>query len=159
TAVLGNIALALSALPAGDPSRELLKAADQAAGRAAELTHQLLGFSRQTLLRPRALCLNRCVEETVRILGRAIDPRVTVQVRGRPDLWTVSADPGEMTQVLMNLCLNARDAMPEGGLLSLETDNVVVDAAYAALHLDGRPGEFVRLRVSDTGCGMPPDVR
>src|SRR5262249_15809414 len=122
-------------------------------------THQLLGFSRQTLLRPRPLNLNQCIEETVRILRRTIDPRITVQVRSQPDLWTVQADPGQMVQVLMNLCLNARDAMPNGGLLSLETANLTLDATEAALHLDARPGPMVRLRLSDPGSGMPADVR
>ena len=75
------------------------------------------------------------------------------------DLWTVQADPGQMNQVLMNLCLNARDAMPEGGRLLLETANVVLDDEYARQHLDARPGEFVRLRVSDTGHGIPPEIR
>lgn len=159
TAILGNVALVLAALPENDPNRELLLAADKAAGRAAELTNGLLNFARQTRLRPRSLNLNSCVEETVRILRRAIDPRITMQVRGRLDLWTVEADQTQMTQVLLNLCLNARDAMPDGGLLSLETENVTLDEHYALYHLEARPGAFVRLRVTDTGHGMTPDVR
>jgi CheY-like chemotaxis protein len=140
-------------------SREMLVSTEKAALRAADLTKQLLGFSRQTMLRLELTNLNTAIQEIVGILSRTIDPRITVQVQAAADLWTARADPGQMNQVLMNLCLNARDAMPQGGLLVLETANVAVNDAYARLHLEARPGEFVRLRVSDTGSGIPPDIR
>lgn len=159
TAVLGNIDLTLAQMPGQESSRELLAAANQAAVRAAELTNQLLSFSRQSPLCPRPLSLNGCVDEAVRMLSRTLDPRITVNVSGRPDLWSVEADAGRMVQVLMNLCLNARDAMSEGGMLALTTENVVLDEAFAAMHLDSRPGEFVRLQIRDTGQGMAPEVR
>jgi PAS domain S-box-containing protein len=159
TAVLGNLSLLVSGLPGSDPNREFAAAAERAAQRAATLTGQLLGFARQTVLRPRLLCLNTTVEEVLAILRRTIDPRIHLEVRQAGDLETVEADPGQMTQVLLNLCLNARDAMPEGGRLMIETANVTVEEGRERQQLGARPGPFVRLRVGDTGCGIPAEVR
>jgi PAS domain S-box-containing protein len=158
-AMLGNVELILSELPEGHRWRELLTTAVNAGFRAAELTRQLLSFSRQTPLRPEPANLNQSVEETVRLLRRTIDPRIVVEVRLEPDLWRVQADTAQMGQVLMNLCLNARDAMPSGGCLTLETANVTLDSEAARVHPDGRAGAFVRLTVQDTGKGMPAVVR
>jgi PAS domain S-box-containing protein len=159
TAILGNTSLVLANLPAADANRELLQANEKAARRAAELTQQLLGFSRQTMLRLEPTNLHNAIHDTVKILRRTIDPRITVEVRSAPVLRQVRADPGQMSQVLMNLCLNARDAMPNGGRLLVETEPVVLDEEASRRHLDARPGEFVRLSVSDTGHGIPPDIR
>jgi PAS domain S-box-containing protein len=159
TVILGNLGLALSELPSNHPHRELLAAAEQAAHRGAELTRQLLGFSRRTLLHPEPVDLNASMDEAVRLLHRTIDPRITLEMRPAPGLWPVRADPGQMSQVLMNLCLNARDAMPDGGRLTLETANLTLDREAAGGHLEGRPGDFVRLRVSDTGRGIPVEAR
>jgi PAS domain S-box-containing protein len=159
TAVLGNITLLMQGFSAGDPNRELCLAAEKAALRAATLTTQLLGFARRTVLRPQPADLNENLDEVLTILRPTIDPRVVLQASKAPDLWTVRADPGQMTQIIMNLCLNARDAMPEGGTLSLETANVVVDAAHARDHLGARTGEHVRLSVVDSGQGIPAELR
>jgi PAS domain S-box-containing protein len=158
TAVLGNLELAQMELDEVHPARELLASAIKAGFRAAELTRQLLSFARQTPLRPGLLCVNACIDETVRLLRRTIDPRVTLETRPAGNLWNVQADASQMGQVLMNLCLNGRDAMPKGGTLTLATDNVTMDDVAAADHAGGRPGEFVRLSVTDTGEGMPPEV-
>jgi PAS domain S-box-containing protein len=158
TAILGNVSLLLQNSPDG-PDRELLRDTERAASRAADLTGQLLGFSRKTLLRLEPCNLNTSIDEIVGILRRTIDPRITVEVQTTPGLAPVLADPGQMNQVLMNLCLNARDAMPEGGRLVLETANIEIDPAHARRHVDARPGQFVRLRVRDTGHGIPPDIR
>jgi PAS domain S-box-containing protein len=158
TVITGNLSLTLTSLPPGDPHREALQAVDRAAWRAAELVRQLLGFSRQTVLWLQPTDLNSCVGEVVGVLRRTIDPRVVVEVRTAPDLWAVRADPGQLNQVLLNLCLNARDAMPAGGRLLLETANLILDEAAAAASPGARPGEFVRLRVADTGEGIPADV-
>jgi PAS domain S-box-containing protein len=155
TAVLGNVGLLLSRDTASEPLREI----ERAAVRAADLTRQLLGFSRQTMLRLEPTNLHIAIAETVGMLRRTIDPRITVDVRAAGDGWWVEADPSQISQVLLNLCLNARDAMPQGGLLSLETANMVVDDQYARYRLGARAGEFVRLRVRDTGCGIPPEYR
>jgi PAS domain S-box-containing protein len=159
TAVTGNISLVLAGTPEDDPNRELLLTVDRAAWRAAELPRQLLGFARQSPPHLRPTDLRVCLDEVAALLRRAIDPRIRLEVRSPADLWTVLADPGQINQVLMNLCLNARDAMPEGGLLLLEVGNAVLNEEQARLSPQARPGEFVRLRVRDTGHGIPPEVR
>jgi PAS domain S-box-containing protein len=159
TGITGNVALLLHQTPAGAPERQFLETIDQAAWRAAELVRRLLGFSRRTLLWLRPTDLNACIAEVVAMLRHTIDPRITVEVPGAAELWPVRADAGEINQVLLNLCLNARDAMPDGGRLLLETANVVLGEEEAArMDADARAGEFVRLRVRDSGHGIPADV-
>jgi PAS domain S-box-containing protein len=158
TGIIGNLALVLADLPESHPSRELLSNAETAAVRAAELTRQLLGFSRRTPLLSRPLNLNAVLDETLRLIQRTFDPRIEVRVSCQPDLWAIQADASQMGQVLMNLCLNARDAMPQGGVLTLRTANVEINAAMAAKSIEGRAGRFVRLHVEDTGIGMAPEV-
>lgn len=159
TAVLGNLELVQAELAHDHPCHELLASAVKAGVRAAELTRQLLSFARQTPLRPGLLDLNTCIDETVRLLRRTIDPRISVHVKPEPNLGTIQADSAQMGQVIMNLCLNARDAMPDGGMLTVETANVVFSVAQAVAHLGGRPGEFTRLSISDTGHGMTTETR
>lgn len=158
TAVLGNLELAQMELDDTHPARELLASAIKAGFRAAELTRQLLSFARQTPLRPGLLSINACIDETVRLLRRTIDPRISLVTHPANNLWNVQADASQMGQVLMNLCLNARDAMPKGGSLTLTTENLHLDDVSASDHAAGRPGDFVRLRVADTGEGMPGEV-
>jgi CheY-like chemotaxis protein len=98
------------------------------------------------------------IQGTLRLVRRLIDPRIALEARVAPDLWVVHADRGQVGQVLMNLCLNARDAMPEGGQLELSAENVVVDEDHARLRLNAQAGEFVRLQVHDTGHGIAPEV-
>jgi two-component system, cell cycle sensor histidine kinase and response regulator CckA len=159
TAILGSVSLLLSTTPEDEHNREPLREIERAAARAADLTRQLLGFSRQTMLQLEPTDLGAAVEETVSIVRRTIDPRIILEVSLGGSLWPALADPNQMGQVLMNLCLNARDAMPQGGKLTLEAANVTLDEAYARMHIDARPGDFVRLRVRDTGHGIPPDIR
>jgi two-component system, cell cycle sensor histidine kinase and response regulator CckA len=159
TAILGNVSLLLAAVPDHEPNRDLLRDIERAASRATELTGQLLGYSRQTMLRLEPTNVNSVIRETVAILRWTIDPRISVVVETEPAHWPVQADPGQINQVLMNLCLNARDAMPHGGRLTLEAANVVIDEGWARKHLDARPGEFVRVRVTDTGHGIPAEIR
>jgi two-component system cell cycle sensor histidine kinase/response regulator CckA len=158
TAILGNVSLVLSSSPV-ESSRLLLQETELAALRASELTRKLLGFSRRSVLRLEPTNLNSAVEETLAIFRRSTDPRIRVEVCGAADLWAVRADASQISQVLMNLWLNARDAMSQGGVLRLETGNVRLGDDYPRLHLEGRAGEFVRLRVSDTGHGIAPEVR
>jgi PAS domain S-box-containing protein len=159
TAILGNLSLVRSSLPPSDPHRALLEAAEQASVRAAELTRQLLGFSRRSILRPQPLNLNHTIGETLAILRPLIDPRIHLEIKRVPDLWTVRADPGQMSQLLMNLCLNARDAMPDGGQLLLQTENIALDEDQARHHPGARPGDYVRLAVGDTGHGISAEAR
>jgi hypothetical protein len=159
TAILGNLSMMSSTLMLDGPAREMLQTAEAAALRAANLTRQLLGFARRTLLRPEPSNLNLLIDEVVLLFKRTIDPRITLEIRKHPELWPVLADGGHMNQVLVNLCLNARDAMPEGGQLLLQTDNVVFAPEQIQGKLEDRSGEFVRLRVSDTGVGISEEVR
>jgi PAS domain S-box-containing protein len=159
TAILGNLTLAQSLLPADEPARDLLAASEQAALRAAELTRQLLGFARRTTVRLEAADVNASVAEAIAILRRTIDPRVTITVRSAPELGRAIADLGQISQVLMNLCLNARDAMPDGGELTIETADAFVDTAHVRRIAAARPGAFVRVSVADTGHGIRPEIR
>ncbi len=158
TVIQGNVALLLREAAAGSPGLEFLRAIEKASGRAAELVRQLLAYSRRTILWLKPINLHQAIEEMVTILRRTIDPRITVAVQSAPDLWPVQADPSQIHQVLMNLCLNARDAMPDGGRLALETDNVELGAEAIQGRVEARQGQFVRLRVRDTGRGIPPAV-
>jgi two-component system cell cycle sensor histidine kinase/response regulator CckA len=99
------------------------------------------------------------VEETCNLLKRSIPKEIAIELRLEPELWAVEADSSQISQVLMNLCVNARDAMPDGGTLILETRNLTLDEEYARTVLEARPGRYVRLSVSDTGCGMSPEVQ
>jgi signal transduction histidine kinase len=159
TAITSNLAMLLARCRPDDPLRDLLRLTEQAAWRAADLTRQLLGFSRQAQLSLHRLHLGNCLEESLTILRRTLGKSIEIEVRVAPDLWPVLADPNQMNQVLMNLCLNSRDAMPQGGRILVEIDNHAVDADYAREHLEGRPGQFVRLGVQDTGTGIPEEIR
>jgi PAS domain S-box-containing protein len=159
TGVTGNITLALQATSSDDPRREFLRAAEVAAWRAAELTQQLLGFSRQTKPRMEAVDLNGCVREAVDLLRRTLGPAIEIVVHGADDLGLVEADAAQINQVLMNLCLNARDAMPEGGRLELETCNASADDSELCAAAGSGSAEFVRLRVRDNGYGILAEIR
>jgi two-component system, cell cycle sensor histidine kinase and response regulator CckA len=158
TVITGNVGLALARLPTDDPSRQLLHVAEQAAWRTAGLVRQLLGFAQHVALRLRPVDVNACVTQVVHSLSLDLDPRIRVELHTPPDLWPVHADALQLHQTLMNVCLNARDAMPEGGLLTLETSNYEVDDAHVSRNLDARLGSFVRLRVRDSGSGIPSEV-
>ncbi len=131
----------------------------RASERAATLTHQLLAFSRKQHLRPRLLQLDSIVEEMDHMLRRLVGEHIRIRVTTSPDLHAVSADSGQLQQVLMNLVVNARDAMPHGGQLVIETANVSLDAEYARLQPDLPEGIYVMLAVSDSGSGMTPEVK
>ncbi len=131
----------------------------KAAERAAELTSQLLSFSRQQVLASRALDLNSIIVGFDGVLRRIIGEEVRLVTVAKPGLWPIRADPGRIEQVLMNLAVNARDAMPQGGTLTLETANVDLDDAFVRLNPGSNPGPHVLLSVKDTGLGMAPEVQ
>jgi two-component system, cell cycle sensor histidine kinase and response regulator CckA len=153
--ILGYGELAESGLTPGSPTREQVAEMVKAAQRAAALTRQLQAFSRKQILQPRPLDLNDLVANAHRMLGRLIGEDITLVVRPAADLATVRADPGQIDQILLNLAINARDAMPNGGTLTLETANADLDSDDHAVDRPAmRPGRYVMLAVSDTGIGM-----
>jgi PAS domain S-box-containing protein len=131
-----------------------VKQIEDAAQRAAALTRQLLAFSRRQVLKPKVLDLNSVVTGMDRMLRRVIGEDIELVTKTAADLGQVQADPGQVEQVIMNLAVNARDAMPEGGKLIFETRNVELDDAYAREHMGARPGQYAMLAVTDTGVGM-----
>jgi two-component system, cell cycle sensor histidine kinase and response regulator CckA len=130
----------------------------KAAQRGADLTHQLLAFARREVVRPRPLNLNEVITDIEAILRRSIGEHILLDLDLAGTLPTITADPGQLDQVLVNLAVNARDAMPRGGTITIETRDLTVDPEYAAGRPALRPGHYVRLRFSDTGTGMPPEV-
>ena len=129
-----------------------------AAQRASALTRQLLAFARKEVMQPKVLDLNDVVSGVEELLRRTISEQVELSITLATDLWRIEVDPGRIEQVLVNLVINARDAMPEGGKLFIDTKNVDVDHTFAPLDSPMVPGHYVRLRVSDTGFGMSTDV-
>jgi PAS domain S-box-containing protein len=130
-----------------------------AAERATSLTRQLLAFSRKQMLAPKIVDLNGVVTENVKMLTRLIGEDIDLVMVPGPDIGAVKADPGQIEQVIMNLAVNARDAMPHGGKLTIETANVTLDANYARFHAPVKPGDYVMLAISDTGMGMDADTQ
>ncbi len=139
--------------------QEQALAIDHAGERAATLTRHLLAFSRQQVLRPSVVDVNEVVRETQSLLDRLIGEDVEMTVDLVDDPWLVLADPGQLTQVVLNLVVNARDAMPDGGRLSIKTDNVELDADYAASHVGVEPGKYLLLQMTDTGVGMDRETQ
>ncbi len=157
TAVTGNLSLVLGQTAADDPRREPLLLAEKAAWRAADLTTQLLRFSRHGRLAAGPVDIGTCIHEVLSLLRRVLEPHIDVVAFAASDLWPIRADAGQISQVLMNLCLNARDAMPEGGRLTVTAHNAVLGSPAPGTPLGARAGEFVRLRVTDTGEGISPE--
>jgi PAS domain S-box-containing protein len=158
TIIFGYSEMLLEVPDVGDRERRAVRAIREATERATALTRQLLGFSRQALLQPQVLDLNAVVTDIGKMLRRLIGEDIQLTTVLDPNLSRVKVDPGQLDQVLLNLAVNARDAMPQGGRLTIETSNVSLSADYAASHLDCKPGPHVMLAMTDTGIGMSPDV-
>src|SRR5436853_1889061 len=137
------------------PAQEIANAAE----RATSLTRQLLAFSRKQMLAPKILDLNATVTENLKMLTRLIGEDIDLVMVPATELGPVKADPGQIEQVILNLAVNARDAMPQGGKLTIETSNVTLDESYARFHAGVKPGEYVMLAISDTGSGMDAETQ
>ncbi len=154
----GATELALDDLEPDHPARESLNDVVQAGQRAAWLVSQLLLFSRRQIMRPEPLDLNETVADLLKMLGRVIGEHIQLQWHPGPQLRAIQADRTMIEQVLMNLCVNARDAMPGGGVLTIETHDVTIDEDYCVSHSWARPGHYALLTVSDIGCGMDSET-
>ena len=159
TIIKGYSQLSLMELKEGAPLRGNIEEINKASDRASDLTHQLLAFSRRQILEMRVLDLNALLPGVERMLRRVIGEDIELVTRLAEDLGRVKSDRGQIEQVIMNLAVNAKDAMPDGGKLNIETANAELDEAYARAHVAVTPGRYVMLSISDTGAGMTPEVR
>ena len=159
TVISGYSTMLLESASPSDPVHHQAEQIKAAAERAASLTRQLLAFSRQQVLQPRIVNLNDIVRDVDKMLRRLIGEDVEVLTVLAPNLGTVKVDPGQIDQVLMNLVVNARDAMPGGGKLTIQTQNVDLDESYARKRQSTSPGRYVLLAVSDSGTGMTPETQ
>ena len=159
TVIIGYCDVLFGELPVDAPTNASVQAINEAAQRAADLTRQLLTFSRKNVIEPQFVDLNKLVDDTERMLRRVIGEDVELTTILDPSIGRMKVDPGQIRQVLMNLVINARDAMPRGGKLTIETQRVILDEPYVNSHVEVAVGRYVLLSVSDTGTGMTPEVR
>ena len=153
TVIYGYTQILLDDAP-NDAQSDMLREIKKAGERAAALTRQLLAFSRNQVLEPKVLDFNSVVIESEKMLARLVGEDIDLATVLHPNLGRIETDPSQLEQVLMNLVINARDAMPQGGKLTIETANAVLDRAYCQLHKEVQPGNYVMLAVHDSGCGM-----
>ncbi len=158
TGIIGNAEMAMMNVDERPEAINYLKNVVKSANRAAELTAQLLAFGRRKMERPLPANLNFCIDEAVKFMQRTISPLVEINVQKEPNLKVVDADTGQIHQVLVNLIINASDAMPEGGQLWLRSQNVYIDQQYRASKTEVSPGDYVKLTVEDTGAGIKPEI-
>lgn len=159
TIITGYSDLVLRRMEQIDPQREKILEVKKAAHRAADLTHQLLAFSRKQVLQPKVIDINLITSNLSKMLERLIGEDIELSLNLKPGIWHIFADPGQIEQVLMNLVVNARDAMPQGGKIIIETQNVRIDERYAQVREVVKPGQYIMLAVSDTGIGMSPETQ
>ncbi len=157
-AILGHAELALERVLPDDPLREDLEQIRISAWHSAALTGQLLAFARKQTIAPKALDLNQTVAGILKLLQRLIGEDINLVWKPGANLGNVLADPSQINQILTNLCVNARDAIVTAGKITIETDNALLDESYCAQHAGSAPGDYVRLAVSDNGCGMDAEV-
>jgi PAS domain S-box-containing protein len=156
--ILGNLDLARPLVKDNDEVVELVQEAIEAALSGAELTRRLLAFARQQPLRPERIAANELIAGIVRLLRRTLGENIEITLDLADNLWPAVADPAQLEASLTNLATNARDAMPQGGKLTIATANRHLDRDYAAAHVEAIPGEYAAIEVTDTGAGMPPGI-
>ena len=159
TVILGHSDLAITTLSPNDRLRRDLEDIREAGARAAVLTNQLLAFSRKQMLQPKVLDCNTAIANMTKMLGRLISSNIEIMIKSEAELWRAKVDPGQLDQVILNLALNARDAMPLGGKLIIETANRQFEGEQFSGQQQIPPGHYVLLAVSDTGCGMDAETR
>lgn len=159
SAIIGYSEIVLTDIPNDHPAWKKINIIKDAGEKAAILTRQLLAFSRKQILEIKVINLNSIVEGMTKILNRVIGEDIHLEINTKPSLWNVKADSGQIEQVLMNLSVNARDAMPSGGRLIIETENIELDKEYAKTHDEVTPGTYVMLAVTDTGIGMSREIQ
>jgi PAS domain S-box-containing protein len=157
-AVIGNLDLAVEGVPAKSPADEACRSALTAALSGAELVKRLLAFSRRQTLQPKPIRLDETIASVLPLIKRTLGEHISIETQFAPYQWSATADRIQLETAILNLTVNARDAMPSGGMLIIETDNVLVDASAREAGSDLKPGEYAVISVSDTGVGMPPDV-
>ena len=158
TIIIGNLDLLqldVSGLPSAE---EKVQTILEASERGSDLTRQLLAFSRRQPLQPKVIDVNMLVQKTTQLMSRTLGANLTIELNQESDLSAVRVDESQLESALLNIAINARDAMPEGGRLLIETRNVALDSQYAARHREVAPGDYVVIEISDTGTGMPADV-
>jgi len=158
TVILGHANLAMMTMDPTQPLYAGMEEIRKAAERSASLTRQLLAFARKQTIAPKVLDLNEAVAGVLSMLQRLIGEGIHLRWQPALTLWPVKVDPSQIDQILANLCVNARDAISDVGKITIETENRIFDQNYCALHPDTRPGEFVRLSVSDDGSGMNREI-
>ena len=156
--IQANLDLVKSAVPNDRAALARLSAAGAAADRGARLTQQLLAFARRQPLAPQPTNVARLVRDLADLLRHSLGERITIELDIAAEPWNAKIDPGQLENAILNLAINARDAMPEGGTVTVEVSNATLDRRYAALHPDVTPGPYVLVAVNDTGTGMPPEV-
>jgi PAS domain S-box-containing protein len=156
--VIGNLELLTDDIDANHPLRPLVDAAVEASLRGAELNKSLLAFSRQQQLAPKVVEVNGVVEGMTKLLRRTLGEHIEIELHMSPELWPTMVDPAQLEAAILNLAVNARDAMPEGGRLTIETGNKTLDEGYVAQNPEARIGDYAMIAISDSGTGMPPDV-
>jgi signal transduction histidine kinase/CHASE3 domain sensor protein/DNA-binding response OmpR family regulator len=156
--VRSNLDLAMPLLSDHAAAKQRIENALAGAGRGAQLTRQLLAFARRQPLEPRVINLSRVISDMGDLLRRTLGDRIEVETVAGGGLWNTRTDPTQIENALLNLAINARDAMPEGGKLTIELANAALDDDYSARHAEVSPGQYVLLAVTDTGHGMPPEV-
>ena len=159
TVIKGYSELALINLKTDNPLKGNIEEIKKASERAAELTRQLLAFSRRQVMELKVIDLGTVLQNLEKMLRRVIGENIELIMKLEDDLGRVKVDPGQIEQVILNLAVNAKDAMPDGGSLRIEITDAELDEGYARKHVAVRPGRYVMLSVSDTGYGMTPEVR
>jgi PAS domain S-box-containing protein len=157
TGILGNVELALLTMELDDEVKAVFRRIQKSSERAAELTARLLAFGRRRMELPKPTDVNVCIDEALQLMRRTINPLIEIRLEKAPDLSIIQADAGQINQILMNLLLNSCDAMPNGGTITIRSENVSIEEEYCRLKGEAVPGKYVKLSVSDNGSGIAPE--